>query len=384
MTLERLTKNFADLRLSVYSNAAVLGQANELLDSVNRQFTELHEDWVTLPEQTKTEKFNIYLQAQADFHTIGTIIIHEIDPAVETVQAAPVAQPMEAQLRFGDFGHAMASDAAEKSALIQQQGNVGDEPMQQHSPNKNTDELMANSSEQDDTSSVTSSTKRMVNTLSFAEQTELYTPIFELPKLNGLDSNTTERVIRAIQKTVAAMERKNIQLNHSVVYAIIFHIMTLVDQETRTCWKYRVMNVEPTFDFLVGFLIERKKDATSFKPQPTQEKKFRIPKSSNAKRPSPQPEASSSRSKSVGSTGSAGGKKKKPNRPVLECPMCCGNHKLCECPTFKKLSLEQREIEVTNRWLCKNCFSGEHGTTNCPQGPCKSCNARHNSLLHHR
>lgn len=373
MTLERLTKGFADLRLSVHPNAAVLEQANELLDSVNRQFAELHEDWVTQPEPIKVQKFNMYLQAQADFHTIGAIIIHEIDPAVEIPQ--PNASIQQPSLRFGDFNQELPTKSSSSKDETP--------PTQQQVANELIDDQMEHSSvDGTDEASATTPTPCAVNTLSFAQQTELYAAIFELPKLGGLDSNTIERVIRAIQKTVASIERKNIELDRSTVYTIILHVMASLDQETRTCWKYCVMNVEPTFDFLVGFLLERQKDAGSTKPSPSN--KYVIPKLSAEKRPSPQPGTSLSRSSSVGSIGAVGGKKKKPNRPPIKCPLCQENHKLCECPAFRKLPLEQREIEVVRLYLCKNCFSADHGTGNCPKGACRSCEKRHNSLLHHR
>lgn len=72
---------------------------------------------------------------------------------------------------------------------------------------------------------------------------------------------------------------------------------------------------------------------------------------------------SRSRSRSAKATGDS----------EKRCSLSNRQHILKECSTFLKLSQEQREVEVTKRTLCKNCFSNAHNTARGTKAACKSC-----------
>lgn len=68
----------------------------------------------------------------------------------------------------------------------------------------------------------------------------------------------------------------------------------------------------------------------------------------------------------------------------LTCHNCGRNHKIFECVSFLKRSINERITRVHQLKLCRNCFSPLHGKKHkCASGPCERCDvgARHNSLL---
>ena len=65
-----------------------------------------------------------------------------------------------------------------------------------------------------------------------------------------------------------------------------------------------------------------------------------------------------------------------------KCPSCSGEHTLSYCPSFTKLSVEERWKVVRKTRLCANCLRGGHERAQCRGGSCKECQGRHNTLLH--
>ncbi|XP_024891843.1 uncharacterized protein LOC112467443, partial [Temnothorax curvispinosus] len=67
---------------------------------------------------------------------------------------------------------------------------------------------------------------------------------------------------------------------------------------------------------------------------------------------------------------------------TAECP-ACKEHLVFKCPRFLKLSPRERHSTAKTANLCLNCLRAGHGTNNCTStGTCRSCQARHHTLLH--
>lgn len=64
------------------------------------------------------------------------------------------------------------------------------------------------------------------------------------------------------------------------------------------------------------------------------------------------------------------------------CILCKNSHRLCECPSFISMNLDDRNKFVSQNKLCINCLNAGHFATNCRFSPCKTCNYKHNVLLH--
>lgn len=66
-----------------------------------------------------------------------------------------------------------------------------------------------------------------------------------------------------------------------------------------------------------------------------------------------------------------------------KCSFCSGEHSIYHCKDFLSLPVARRISEIRNRKLCANCLrSTTHAANKCPSGSCKSCKAKHNTLLH--
>ena len=73
------------------------------------------------------------------------------------------------------------------------------------------------------------------------------------------------------------------------------------------------------------------------------------------------------------------------SHPKLLCPLKDGSHEIFKCEKFKKMSPEERHINVKALGLCLNCLSQNHLLKDClSKSTCRvnNCNQRHNTLLH--
>ena len=73
------------------------------------------------------------------------------------------------------------------------------------------------------------------------------------------------------------------------------------------------------------------------------------------------------------------------SHPKLLCPLKDGSHEIFKCEKFKKMSPEERHINVKALGLCFNCLSQNHLLKDClSKSTCRvnNCNQRHNTLLH--
>lgn len=64
------------------------------------------------------------------------------------------------------------------------------------------------------------------------------------------------------------------------------------------------------------------------------------------------------------------------------CIMCHANHPLYSCDSFLNLSIRDRIKFIDENKLCRNCLRANHSINECWFGPCRSCNKKHNSLIH--
>lgn len=402
---ESIIKQFAQMRIQPANPQATVGDAWNKLTEVNAQFVLLRDEWLTMTDELQATHNGRYLQAQQDFHHSATAIISMLmpEPTVRFGEFTPeievICTAENTSVTFTTTAPAMNVDQSGQSSSEQQIKNT----MQQSKPiNNSSAEMELDNDNQVSTINVVHSNNNSNNSseqstiemknlsmISFAEQAKLLESILALPRSKELNENTIDTVIQAIQQTAQAANSAGVQLDQAVVRTMILHIVTSLDQQTQICWKYWVARSEPSFEFLVQFLYERKVDVN----QPVTKDEstgYKIPKVSATKRASPKPEDSSQmastsrrRSDSMSSRGSNPPKSKKKTSSQA-CPVCPYVHGLHACPTFRKLSLEQRETEVTKRNLCKNCFSNKHATPNCPKGECTICGKKHNSTLHHR
>ncbi|XP_071577848.1 uncharacterized protein [Temnothorax nylanderi] len=67
----------------------------------------------------------------------------------------------------------------------------------------------------------------------------------------------------------------------------------------------------------------------------------------------------------------------------FKCSYCNGDHSIYRCKDFLALPIARRISEIRTRKLCANCLrSTTHVANKCTSGSCKTCKAKHNTLLH--
>lgn len=64
------------------------------------------------------------------------------------------------------------------------------------------------------------------------------------------------------------------------------------------------------------------------------------------------------------------------------CPACNENHKLYQCKKFVEMTGGKRIELVKRAKACVNCLRSGHFARECTFGNCKTCGAKHNTLLH--
>lgn len=71
------------------------------------------------------------------------------------------------------------------------------------------------------------------------------------------------------------------------------------------------------------------------------------------------------------------------NNNRFNCIICKQDHRLFECTRFISMNLEERNEVVSKNKLCVNCLKPGHRAFNCKSSiRCKTCNYKHNLLLH--
>lgn len=67
---------------------------------------------------------------------------------------------------------------------------------------------------------------------------------------------------------------------------------------------------------------------------------------------------------------------------LLKCVMCSSDHLLFQCIKFKNLPTNDKFEFVKSNNLCVNCLRADHKTNQCKSSNCKTCQKKHNTLLH--
>ncbi|XP_077282736.1 uncharacterized protein LOC143908800 [Temnothorax americanus] len=68
---------------------------------------------------------------------------------------------------------------------------------------------------------------------------------------------------------------------------------------------------------------------------------------------------------------------------TAECPVCKEQHLVAKCSRFLKLAPRERHSTAKTSNLCYNCLRAGHSVNDCPSSwTCRSCKAKHHTLLH--
>lgn len=140
---------------------------------------------------------------------------------------------------------------------------------------------------------------------------------------------------------------------------LIYLLTTKLDNTSRREWEIHSRNDDsPTMDNFIAFLTQRCKvlETMHFKSPHT---------SAPYKRPI---------AKSLSYVSSASNQ--------ISCPLCSNTHHIYNCNKFVNMPVNRKFQEVRRMHLCTNCLRSGHSNSECKSQNCKTCNKKHNTLLH--
>lgn len=358
----------------------------------------MQDEWVLTAQDMQHQLLTQYEKAQRDFHIVGKMLLDKIHPPMlfgefcnpnQGVAAVIHGEPL-VKNQNDNKSHRMDCDESPTGPPKQQmqgqpmvEGNMPLNPIaepsgsganEQHGMLLSHITMAINSALAKPTRECWNDTMPLQDLClaTYKEQYDLQKSLFTLDKQANLTVAGVEKVIKAIDEVTGNFQTKGFAWSPQTIRLTIMHVVTCLDKVTQECWRYHLTVVDPSFESLVNFLIERKLDATN----DTTLSNFRIPKLQMSREGRSEEKAGPSNPARSRSNSAAGSEKR--------CSLCSRKHILKECKKFKELSNERKEVEVTRLQLCKACFSNTHNTAHCSKPACKDCSKKHHPLLHHR
>lgn len=200
--------------------------------------------------------------------------------------------------------------------------------------------------------------------------------LFDMNKVDTKSPVATRALLDNIAKHVRGLKQSEVEIPDVL---LIFLISSKIDKETHQQWEYQQAMTKsgklPNFNNMREFLLARCKGLENhqyFRSNTQVPMVINNPKVFNNQHHAPAYKyARQTRNALI------------VNSAPPKCGFCCQGHLISFCDEFLKLSIKERQQKVINLRLCNNCLSKHHPTRECRSSyTCKTCNGRHNSLLH--
>lgn len=309
-----MVQKFANLKLEVENSTVNASTIVQAIESLNADFINLQEEWITLSDDDQMVNEQKFLQAQSDFHSVGSTMLDKAE-AVKMPPLPPASEAEKAvinQLQFGDPIVASSADVAattitttavtapiasvvagqiaaittpitstvvgeseamDVDASATSQSNdtpkvQSNDSSEAHKPVISKEKLataiteVKESEQPSECLSANSNTSKLIDImqLSFEEYADLLKPVIGLPLIIEVDVASIDKVIDAIANITAVAAKKGIKMLQAVNRTVIVVVISKIDKASQLAWKYEIGRQEPTFDFLIEFLCKRKKD----------------------------------------------------------------------------------------------------------------------------
>ncbi|XP_050293812.1 uncharacterized protein LOC126734295 [Anthonomus grandis grandis] len=184
--------------------------------------------------------------------------------------------------------------------------------------------------------------------------------LFNIQKLHVESSSSLRKLVDSVAKHLRALKTLNEPVE-AWDTLVIFMISSKLDEITLRKWEQlKTSYTTPTLDNLTSFLKER-----AYLLESLEQNKSVVVTEDSSKR--------HRKVKSFVTENTS----VKPN-----CSFCKQGHYIQNCPDFLKLNTNERLEEVKKKHLCLNCLRASHMVKQCYSRPCKTCRAKHNTLLH--
>ena len=191
--------------------------------------------------------------------------------------------------------------------------------------------------------------------------------LFNLSVLDKESATSIRQFSDNIQKHMRALKSLGQPVQHWDA-VITYLIVNKFDQSTRHAWEASTSTTElATYSETINFLENRSKILEGCE----EGQKMHSKPKSRPVNATPQRKSSQDFQTAFVSTN------------LQKCPMCSKFHRLFQCQHFLKLNPCDRITKVKELQLCINCLKPGHKAATCENThSCKTCNKRHNSLLH--
>ena len=176
------------------------------------------------------------------------------------------------------------------------------------------------------------------------------------PKISKATSSNITKLHDNVDETVRGLKALGKEAETRDPW-LIYIALEKLDDETRRLWKYESAEQEfPLLKDFLDFLMKRMDSLMDVSQKSYQSKPQYNVKSFHA------------------------------SSPLPDCPLCADqSHRLCDCPTFRDMSIAERRDFIKTKSRCFNCLSDRHLIHRCPNRKrCvkSNCGRKHNSLLH--
>lgn len=183
------------------------------------------------------------------------------------------------------------------------------------------------------------------------------------PSISRANANNVRNLLDVSEETIRGLHALGTQARERDPW-LIYILVGKLDSESRSLWAQKTTgNDYPTYKDFIEFLENRTEALETVR---VSEKR-------------PQNSASSTRASETKSFAIT-----TTTTQYLICSLCSvKDHKLCDCPKFKEMSVDDRRALVSKEKRCYNCLKTNHSVYNCKiKTRCQQCQKRHNSMLH--
>ncbi|XP_037821303.1 uncharacterized protein LOC119610239 [Lucilia sericata] len=202
--------------------------------------------------------------------------------------------------------------------------------------------------------------------------------LFSLTPIQKESGNSINTLQRTINDCITNLSMLDIETDKwDVIF--VYLCSTCLPDVTLDLWKqhHRSTNGLPTWKQMNEFLTSRYQTLESFADIRSSK-----PHNTTVKNNSPQKPHTSRDVKKFNTYHTNVAPNKSVNKPT-KCCLCSDFHSLQKCPTFLKMSVEDRSSIVRNQKRCFNCLACSHDYKKClSKFVCLYCKQKHHTLLH--
>lgn len=357
--VERFFKKANELQ-EVATSSEGFVDFEQLLDQLNIEFAMMCDEFKIANENERNKEQEINVKHV--FYRVGLNLVErllDIEPTSDIPCAQREQQPAD------------GSGVDEQAQSVENEHQPGQNPPNQQRQQDQPDEAMTVDPENASALLKDVPSCEMPLQLAYKDFVQLIDPIFSFKAMETASERSMKLLICAIEGVQKHAKELGYSLDNDE-RALVVYIHAMLDEVSQELWTWEVMDkVAPTLQELIHFLNKRVERMNKTPVGSRSESRAESRAESRGEPDWAQP------STSYGISNPP----KRQRKLTTICINCKGDHGLCQCGSFIGSSLQAKAKLLQQKRLCINCFSAAHAVSECPMGPCKKCNLKHNSLM---